>query len=222
MFVHVSGYGRGFGGTPMPRQFDSIADAITAIDGKTVVVRDGAIWTFKSGGGNWYFARNCAHYPTTKEETDALAQFAAADLAVAETLFASITFSPVRLPGLAKLLVATSAAIVVRSNRGGYAELHGSTQLVLIVRAAIAVLCAADCMHSMVTPGEMLSVARAAGDPCADEIVDKYCALMYAPTLPFPVMAWRIGLTRDSLLVGLSRNVIDGEAVPRSLLACAN
>jgi len=222
MFIHVSGYGRGFGGTPMPRQFDSIVAAIAAIDGKTVVVHDGAIWTFRSGGGNWYFARNCAHYPTTQSEIDALAQFAAADLAVAETLFASTAKEPTQLPGLAKLLVAASAAIVARANASEYTALHGKSDLILVVRAAIAVLCAAACVRAAVAPGEMLRAARSAGDPCADAIVDDLCSLIYAPTTPFPPMFRRIGLTREALLTGLSQEVVDGEVQPLALLAHGN
>jgi hypothetical protein len=217
MFVQVFGYGRGFGHTPQPRQFDSFAAAIAAIDGERVVVRDGAVWTFKSGGGNWYYARNCAHYPTTKEEIDALVLFAAADLFVAGTLFASTAKESTQLPGIAKLLVSLSVAIVDRANRGEYASLRGQTDLVLIVRTAIVVLCAAACVYSTVTPAAMLHAAHAAGDPCADKIVDDACALIYAPTAPMRT-AGRVKLSREDLLIGLSREVIDGKILPQSLL----
>jgi hypothetical protein len=217
MFVQVSGYGHGYGHTPQPRQFESFAAAIAAIDGETVVVRDGAISTFKSGGGNWYYARNCAHYPTTKEEIDALAKFAAVDLSVAATLFASTAKEPMQLPGIAKLLVSLSVAIVDRANCGEYASLRGQTDLVLIVRTAVAVLCAAACVYPTVTPGELLRAVRAAGDPCADAIVDDYCALIYAPTVPMRT-AGRVKMSRSSLLIGLSKEVIDGQILPQSLL----
>jgi hypothetical protein len=137
---------------------------------------------------------------------------------MADRLFSAKYGPPERLPHLAKLLLRTSELIVERARRGEYTGQNDRSGLVLSVRRAIALLCGATCVRPTLTWEALLEAAQKVGDSCAQKVVDDYCAMMFAPLMPWPVIHGKFGVERADLLVALSQEVIDGKLAQKSLM----